>query len=117
MTNAKGRPVEGIAAPITTSKINSVANKPTPAPRIVTIPQAIITPAFRDDNPTLKNFPGAVYANPEQALPVRAFGPRMVTRGSVGGDDCRGMSQMSAPQNDGIKARRTSPAATVRTYR
>lgn len=93
MMNAKGRPVDGIAGTSTPAKFHSVAKAKAPAARIVKVPAAIITSRFDDDNPTLKGFIGADYPSPQTALPVRAFGRRMVTRGDVGGDNTRGQSQ------------------------
>lgn len=93
MMNAKGRPVDGIAGTTTPAKFHSVAKAKAPAARIVKIPQDIVTPNFQDDNPTLKGFIGADYPSPQTALPVRGFGRRMVTRGEVGGDNTRGLSQ------------------------
>jgi hypothetical protein len=93
MMNSKGRPVQGIAGTATAAKFHSVAKSKGPAARIVKVPQAIITPSPFDDNPTLKGYIGATYPSPQSDLPVRAFGRRMVTRGPVGGEDAKGMSQ------------------------
>ena len=117
MRNARGQNISGIDHPVTPAKFHSVAKEKAPAARIVKFPNKRFTHMdWEAANPTLKGFVGAHPEDGKPYFPVNAI--RTVDRGYVGGEDARGtMTQKGSGSNDGMKAKRTSPPATVKTHR